>query len=139
MADHRPDSTAQPVPRAGSRFIELLELRRTTLFDIDSEQRLLVGNDDSRAVLEAASPLPIIGRVRAPLFVIHGANDPRVPLSEAEQVVSAVRSSGVECQLLVYQEEAVAWPSGRTSSMPIRRRWLSGPGTWARHLGARGS
>lgn len=57
------------------------------------------------AVLEAASPLPIIDRVRAPLLVIHGANDPRVPLSEAEQVVAAVRANGVECQLLVYPDE----------------------------------
>ena len=60
---------------------------------------------EDRAVLEAASPLPIIDRVRAPLLVIHGANDPRVPLSEAEQVVAAVRANGVECQLLVYPDE----------------------------------
>ena len=26
------------------------------------------------------------GRIRAPLFIVHGANDPRVPLSEAEQI-----------------------------------------------------
>ncbi|HEY0167990.1 MAG TPA: alpha/beta fold hydrolase [Jatrophihabitans sp.] len=60
---------------------------------------------EDRAVLEAASPLLIIDRVRAPLLVIHGANDPRVPLSEAEQVVAAVRANGVECQLLVYPDE----------------------------------
>ncbi|MGI8665456.1 MAG: S9 family peptidase [Jatrophihabitans sp.] len=56
-------------------------------------------------VLEAASPLPIIDRIRAPVLVIHGANDPRVPLSEAEQVVAAVRASGAECPLLVYPDE----------------------------------
>lgn len=56
-------------------------------------------------VLQAASPLPIIDRITAPLFVIHGANDPRVPLSEAEQVAAAVRSSGAECELLVYADE----------------------------------
>jgi dipeptidyl aminopeptidase/acylaminoacyl peptidase len=61
--------------------------------------------DEDRAVLEAASPLPIIDRVRAPLLVIHGANDPRVPLSEAEQVVAAVRGNGIECELLVYPDE----------------------------------
>lgn len=60
---------------------------------------------EDRAVLEAASPLPIIDRVRAPLLVIHGANDPRVPLSEAEQVVAAVRANGLECELLVYPDE----------------------------------
>jgi dipeptidyl aminopeptidase/acylaminoacyl peptidase len=61
--------------------------------------------EEDRAVLEAASPLPIIDRVRAPLLVIHGANDPRVPLSEAEQVVAAVRDNGIECELLVYPDE----------------------------------
>ncbi|HEX8304252.1 MAG TPA: S9 family peptidase [Jatrophihabitans sp.] len=60
---------------------------------------------EDRAVLEAASPLPRIDRVRAPLLVIHGANDPRVPLSEAEQVVAAVRGNGIECELLVYTDE----------------------------------
>ncbi len=61
--------------------------------------------DADREVLEAASPLPRIDQIRAPLLVIHGANDPRVPLSEAEQVVAAVRANGVECQLLVYPDE----------------------------------
>ncbi len=58
-----------------------------------------------REFLEQASPLSRVDRIRAPLLVIHGANDPRVPLSEAEQLVDAVRSRGVECELLVYPDE----------------------------------
>jgi dienelactone hydrolase len=58
-----------------------------------------------RAFLERASPLSRIGDVRAPLFVIHGANDPRVPLSEAEQVAAAVRANGVEVEMVVYDDE----------------------------------
>jgi acetyl esterase/lipase len=58
-----------------------------------------------REFLERASPLNRIGDVRAPLFVIHGANDPRVPLSEAEQVAAAVRSNGVEVEMVVYDDE----------------------------------
>ncbi len=61
--------------------------------------------ETDREMLEAASPLPRIDQVRAPLFVIHGANDPRVPLSEAEQVVAAVRGNGLECELKVYDDE----------------------------------
>jgi dipeptidyl aminopeptidase/acylaminoacyl peptidase len=60
---------------------------------------------EDRELLEAASPLNSVGKIRAPLFVIHGSNDPRVPLSEAEQVVAAVRASGAECPLLVYPDE----------------------------------
>ncbi|MEO9240209.1 MAG: S9 family peptidase, partial [Jatrophihabitantaceae bacterium] len=60
---------------------------------------------EDREALEAASPLNIIDRITAALMVIHGVNDPRVPLSEAEQVVAAVRASGAECPLLVYPDE----------------------------------
>jgi dipeptidyl aminopeptidase/acylaminoacyl peptidase len=60
---------------------------------------------EDRELLERASPFNAIENIRAPLFVIHGANDPRVPLSEAEQVVAAVRASGAECPLLVYADE----------------------------------
>ncbi|HEX2901876.1 MAG TPA: alpha/beta fold hydrolase [Jatrophihabitans sp.] len=60
---------------------------------------------EDREVLDAASPFNRIDRIQVPLFVIHGANDPRVPLSEAEQVVAAVRATGAECPFLVYQDE----------------------------------
>lgn len=61
--------------------------------------------EHDRAFLERASPLTRIDEVRAPLFVIHGANDPRVPLSEAEQVAAAVRGNGVEVEMVVYDDE----------------------------------
>ncbi len=44
-----------------------------------------------RELLEAFSPVNHIGDIRSPLMVIHGANDPRVPVGEAEQVVEAAR------------------------------------------------
>ena len=58
-----------------------------------------------RDFLERASPLSRIDDIRAPLFVIHGANDPRVPLSEAEQLVAALTANAVESELLVYGDE----------------------------------
>ena len=58
-----------------------------------------------RDFLERASPLSRVDDIRAPLFVIHGANDPRVPLSEAEQLAAAVRGNDVECELVVYDDE----------------------------------
>lgn len=44
-----------------------------------------------RKLLEAISPINHIRDIRSPLMVIHGANDPRVPVGEAEQVVEAAR------------------------------------------------
>jgi dipeptidyl aminopeptidase/acylaminoacyl peptidase len=58
-----------------------------------------------RAFLEAASPMGRVAEIRAPLFVIHGRNDPRVPVSEAEQLVAHLRERGIRCELRVYDDE----------------------------------
>jgi dipeptidyl aminopeptidase/acylaminoacyl peptidase len=61
--------------------------------------------DRDREFLEKASPITYLAQIRAPLFVIHGANDPRVPLSEAEQIKAALDGKGVPCELRVYADE----------------------------------
>ncbi|MGB3828840.1 MAG: alpha/beta fold hydrolase, partial [Ornithinimicrobium sp.] len=58
-----------------------------------------------RDLLERASPITYLDRIKAPLFVIHGANDPRVPLSEAQQIATELDRTGVPCELRVYQDE----------------------------------
>ncbi|MGB3764225.1 MAG: alpha/beta fold hydrolase [Ornithinimicrobium sp.] len=58
-----------------------------------------------RALLERASPITYLHQMKAPLFVIHGANDPRVPLSEAHQIARALEDKGVPCELRIYQDE----------------------------------
>jgi dipeptidyl aminopeptidase/acylaminoacyl peptidase len=60
---------------------------------------------EDRAFLLEASPLTHIDAMRAPLFVIHGRNDPRVPVSEAEQMVDSLRRRGVRCELCIYEDE----------------------------------
>lgn len=60
---------------------------------------------DDADFLHEASPLTHVDALAAPLFVIHGANDPRVPLSEARQIVAAARAKDIECELLVYDDE----------------------------------
>lgn len=47
-----------------------------------------------RAQLEAISPLNHAGRIRIPLMVATGGNDPRVPASEAAQIIAAIRGNG---------------------------------------------
>jgi dipeptidyl aminopeptidase/acylaminoacyl peptidase len=58
-----------------------------------------------RGFLEEVSPITRVDRIRAPLFLIHGANDPRVPLGEAEQIHAALRERGIRTELLVYPDE----------------------------------
>jgi dipeptidyl aminopeptidase/acylaminoacyl peptidase len=61
--------------------------------------------DQHREFLVKASPITYLDDMVAPLFVIHGANDPRVPLSEAEQIKAALDGKGVDCELRVYPDE----------------------------------
>jgi dipeptidyl aminopeptidase/acylaminoacyl peptidase len=58
-----------------------------------------------RDFLEEVSPITRVDDIRAPLFIVHGANDPRVPLGEAEQLYRALSERGVRCELLVYPDE----------------------------------
>ncbi len=46
------------------------------------------------AFLQKISPLTNVSKINIPLMVVTGANDPRVPASEADQVIAAVRSQG---------------------------------------------
>ncbi|HSV65278.1 MAG TPA: alpha/beta fold hydrolase [Mycobacteriales bacterium] len=62
-----------------------------------------------RDFLVAASPITHIDAIRAPLLILHGANDPRVPLGEAEQIAAAVRARRLECELVVYPDEGHAF------------------------------
>jgi dienelactone hydrolase len=85
---------------------------------------------DDREFLISVSPLTKVADIRAPLFLIHGANDPRVPLSEAEQIYAALTSRGRECELLVYADEGhgLAKRANRLAAVPQAVDFL------ARHL-----
>lgn len=61
--------------------------------------------EHDRDFLHEISPITRVDRMRAPLFIVHGANDPRVPLGEAEQIHGALRERGVRTELLVYDDE----------------------------------
>ena len=57
------------------------------------------------AVFERISPLNNAARIKVPLFVAQGRNDPRVPWTEAEQIVNAVRGNGQPVWYLLYADE----------------------------------
>jgi len=58
-----------------------------------------------REFLESISPIHKAEKIRAPLMVIHGKNDPRVPVGEAEQIVERVREDGGVVEYLLYEDE----------------------------------
>jgi dipeptidyl aminopeptidase/acylaminoacyl peptidase len=55
--------------------------------------------------LRRISPIRKIGDIKTPLFVIHGKNDPRVPYTEAEQVVKALRERNAVVEYKLYDDE----------------------------------
>lgn len=61
--------------------------------------------ETDRAMLERISPITYIDDIRAPLFIIHGRNDPRVPLFEAEQMQAALQQRGRTVELRVFDDE----------------------------------
>jgi acetyl esterase/lipase len=58
-----------------------------------------------RAFLESIAPVRHAGDIRKPLLVAQGANDPRVPLSESDQMVAAVEANGVPVWYVVAKDE----------------------------------
>ncbi|EJN60551.1 dipeptidyl aminopeptidase/acylaminoacyl peptidase [Halogranum salarium B-1] len=61
--------------------------------------------EDDREFLESISPINNIDAIQAPLFVLHGENDPRVPVGEAEQIVEKAREQGVPVRKLIFDDE----------------------------------
>jgi dipeptidyl aminopeptidase/acylaminoacyl peptidase len=55
--------------------------------------------------LERASPMTHIDAIRASLFIQHGRNDPRVPVSESEHIHAVLTEKGIPCELLIFEDE----------------------------------
>lgn len=65
-----------------------------------------VGDPETEAdFLMERSPITYVDQIKAPLFVIQGANDPRVVKSESDQIVERLRARGVEVRYDVYEDE----------------------------------
>jgi len=88
-----------------SNFVSFLENTQSYRRDL---RRVEYGDERDpaqRAKLLEIAPLRRVGEIKTPLYVVQGANDPRVPKSEADQIVKAVRSNGNEVWYLVGENE----------------------------------
>ncbi|HEX2211684.1 MAG TPA: S9 family peptidase [Longimicrobium sp.] len=75
---------------------------------LKNSDRIEYGNIDDpadRAFFTEISPLSYADRIRSPLMVVHGANDPRVPVGEADQIVRAVRHRRGDVEYLRFPDE----------------------------------
>ncbi len=88
-----------------SSFVTFLENTQDYRRDL---RRVEYGDErdpDMRTFLNRISPLNQVNRLRTPLLVVQGLNDPRVPVTEAEQMVKALRSQGGTAWYLMAKDE----------------------------------
>jgi dipeptidyl aminopeptidase/acylaminoacyl peptidase len=64
-----------------------------------------IDDPEDRAFFKQISPLSFAADIRSPLLVVHGANDPRVPVAEADQIVAAVRLREGDVEYLRFPDE----------------------------------
>jgi dipeptidyl aminopeptidase/acylaminoacyl peptidase len=90
------------------------------------EKSLLGDPVKDRAVYDAASPIKYIHNVKAPLLVLQGDNDPRVPKEEAEQVVALLKKDGETVDAHYYANEGHGFEKRENQIDSIRRTvaWL---------------
>jgi dipeptidyl aminopeptidase/acylaminoacyl peptidase len=88
-----------------SNFVTFLENTQSYRRDL---RRVEYGDErdpKQRAKLIEISPLTRVGEIEKPMMVVTGANDPRVPQSEADQIVKAIRERGATAWHLVGTNE----------------------------------
>lgn len=88
-----------------SNFVTFLQNTKAYRRDL---RRVEYGDErdpEMRAFLESISPTTNAHRIQRPLLVAQGLNDPRVPASEAEQIVHTVRDNGQEVWYLLAEDE----------------------------------
>ena len=93
-----------------------------------------VGNPETEAeFLKSRSPLFRVDRIKSPILIAHGANDPRVKQAESEQIVEAMKRKGIPYEYLLFPDEGhgFAKPENRLRFYATAERFL------ARHLGGR--
>jgi dipeptidyl aminopeptidase/acylaminoacyl peptidase len=102
-----------------------LVLWRTRVGDIMTEE--------GREFLRSRSPLTFVDRIRRPLLIGHGANDPRVKQAESDQIVRAMQARNIPVTYVLFPDEGhgFARPENRLAFTGIAEAFL------AQHLGGR--
>jgi dipeptidyl aminopeptidase/acylaminoacyl peptidase len=89
--------------------------------------------EEGRRFLDSRSPLSRVDRIKKPLLIGQGANDPRVKQAEADQIVKAMKEKNLPVVYVLYGDEGhgFARPENRLSFNAVAEQFL------AEHLGGR--
>lgn len=85
------------------------------------------------ALIRERSPVYFADRIKAPLLIVQGANDPRVKQAESDQMVAAMERGGIPVTYLLFPDEGhgLVRPANRLAFFARAEEFL------ARHLGGR--
>jgi dipeptidyl aminopeptidase/acylaminoacyl peptidase len=98
-----------------SNFVSFLEHTEAYRRDL---RRVEYGDERDpviRAFMEKIAPVNNAAQIRKPMLIAQGKNDPRVPASEAEQMVSTLRKHGVPVWYLLARDEGHGFAKKRNS------------------------
>jgi dipeptidyl aminopeptidase/acylaminoacyl peptidase len=111
-------------------------LRKTSGYRRDLRRAEYGDERDARmgAFLDSISPLTRADRIRTPLLLIHGRNDPRVPYGESERIFAALKARRVPAWFLTFEDEG----HGTRDPDDQQEQWRVETEFLARHLGAPG-
>jgi dipeptidyl aminopeptidase/acylaminoacyl peptidase len=105
-AVHYSDRIRGAIPAVGiSHFVSFLERTESYRRDLRRSEYGDERDPAMREFLHRISPLTQAHRIRVPLLVLHGRNDPRVPVQEAEQIAATVRANGIEVWSVIAENE----------------------------------
>ncbi|MGB7393514.1 MAG: S9 family peptidase [Pricia sp.] len=86
---------------------------------------------EEKTIMEEVSPVFQIDKIKKPLFVVQGANDPRVNIDESDQIVSALRGKGFDVPYMVKYDEGHGFAK-EENSIELYKAMM---GFYAKHLG----
>ena len=86
---------------------------------------------EEKMIMEEVSPVYQIDKIKKPLFVVQGANDPRVNIDESDQIVSALRGKGYDVPYMVRYDEGHGFAK-EENSIALYKAMM---GFYAKHLG----
>ncbi len=103
---HFGDRLRAGVERVGiSNFVTFLKNTQGYRRDLRRAEYGDERDPDMRAFLQGISPLNQVGRIALPMLIAQGLNDPRVPASESEQIVAALRERDVPVWYVLARDE----------------------------------
>jgi len=87
-----------------------------------------IGNPDTEEeFLNSRSPLFKVDQIKIPMLIAQGANDPRVPQAESEQIVEALKEKGIEYEYMLFPDEGhgFAKPENRLKFYAAAEKFLA--------------